>query len=263
MRTYNEFTGAPAFDDIVFETRNKEYGAYILRKNYRHNVTLSLIMAIVIAVLSVIIPYMKMKAADRGANPADRVVSVLTITNLEQPVEQVKVPETPPPPVEIVKQAQYIPPVVVDSINPEEDFGLMTAEDAEKNVRNEEVVDFQVEAMPEIQEVEKEQEPFFKVEEDPSFPGGTQALLKFIYDNVIYPQIAVENNIQGRVIVKFCVTATGSVNQISVVKGLDAEVDKEVIRVVGLLPAFKPGKQSGKPVPVWFILPVAFKLNPV
>ncbi|MGD0755621.1 MAG: energy transducer TonB, partial [Bacteroidales bacterium] len=70
-----------------------------------------------------------------------------------------------------------------------------------------------------------------------------------------------ENNIQGKVIVRFCVTAKGGVNQVSVLKGVDPELDKEAMRVVTTLPPFKPGKQGGKPVPVWYMVPIAFTLK--
>jgi len=96
---------------------------------------------------------------------------------------------------------------------------------------------------------------------EPRAPGGDAALLKYIGENTIYPEIAKENNIQGRVIVRFCVTAKGGVSQVSVLKGVDPELDKEAIRVVNTLPPFKPGKQGGKPVPVWYMVPITFTLK--
>jgi len=103
--------------------------------------------------------------------------------------------------------------------------------------------------------------PFVVVEQMPNFPGGDIALLKHIMENTRYPQIAKENNIQGKVIIRFCVTETGSVNRISVLKGVDPELDKEAIRVVKTLPTFKPGSQGGKPVPVWYMVPITFTLK--
>jgi TonB family protein len=105
-----------------------------------------------------------------------------------------------------------------------------------------------------------EPEPFVVVEEMPMFPGGDTMLLDFLKKNTVYPSAAKENNIQGRVIVRFCITATGAVDKISVLKGVDPEIDKEAIRVVSTLPAFKPGKQGGKPVPVWYMVPISFGL---
>jgi TonB family protein len=103
--------------------------------------------------------------------------------------------------------------------------------------------------------------PFVVVEEMPMFPGGDPALLKFIAENTNYPQAAKENSIQGRVIIRFCVTADGGVNQISVLKGVDPELDAEAIRVVKTLPPFAPGKQGGKAVPVWYMVPITFTLK--
>jgi len=113
----------------------------------------------------------------------------------------------------------------------------------------------------EIQEEEAEPEPFVVVEEMPMFPGGEVALLQYLGDHTNYPEVAKENNIQGRVIVRFCVTSKGGVSQVSVLKGVDPELDEEAMRVVSTLPAFKPGKQGGKPVPVWYMVPITFTLK--
>jgi periplasmic protein TonB len=94
----------------------------------------------------------------------------------------------------------------------------------------------------------------------PTFPGGEQALLKFIAANTQYPEIARENNIEGKVIVRFCVTSKGGVDLVSVFKSVDPELDTEAIRVVKMLPTFKPGKQGGRPVPVWYSVPIAFQI---
>jgi TonB family protein len=108
---------------------------------------------------------------------------------------------------------------------------------------------------------ESETEPFVVVEEMPAFPGGDPALLKYIGENTIYPEISKAQNIQGRVIVRFCVTEKGGVSQISVLKGVSPELDAEAIRVVKTLPVFNPGKQGGKPVPVWYMVPITFSLR--
>jgi TonB family protein len=104
-------------------------------------------------------------------------------------------------------------------------------------------------------------DPFVVVEEMPMFPGGDPELLKYIAENTDYPESAKINNIQGRVIIRFCVTAEGGVSLISVLKGVDPELDAEAIRVVKTLPTFQPGKQGGKPVPVWYMVPITFTLK--
>ena len=103
--------------------------------------------------------------------------------------------------------------------------------------------------------------PYVEVEEMPMFPGGDAALLKFIAQNTMYPESSKAQNIQGRVIIRFCVTAKGSVNQISVLKGVEPDLDAEAMRVVQTLPKFKPGRQSGKDVPVWYMVPITFTLK--
>ncbi|MBE3086707.1 MAG: TonB family protein [Bacteroidetes bacterium] len=108
---------------------------------------------------------------------------------------------------------------------------------------------------------ESDQEPFVVVEEMPQFPGGDTELLKYIAENTKYPETAKKNNIQGRVIIRFCITAKGNVNLVTVIKGVDSELDAEAIRVVSTLPAFKPGRQGGKDVPVWYMVPITFTLN--
>lgn len=251
---------APDFDDIVFEVRNKEYGAYKLRKKYKMTVLVALMVGIIIIATAIITPYLNAKATVNRTNRAERQVEI-KMENLDQPAEQVAPPPPPPPPpTDVVQQQRYVPPQVVDSIKPEDVKQLMTADQAQTEVTNKEVVEVVQQAKEEVQEAEAEPEPFIVVEEMPSFPGGESALNKYIGENLIYPEVAKENNIQGKVIVKFCVTAKGGVNQVSVLKGVDPELDKEAIRVVGTLPTFKPGKQGGKPVPVWYIVPIVFKL---
>lgn len=250
----------PNFDDIVFEFRNKEYGAYLLRKKYSRNIILSLLIGIIILSSAVITPFLNTKALENRKKRAERQIEI-KMENLDQPNETVAPPlPPPPPPSDIVLQAKYIPPVVVDSVKPEETVQLMTADEAQVEVKNEEVVEVVKEIKEEIKEEEPEPEPFVVVEEMPMYPGGDAELLKYLRENAIYPEVAKENNIQGRVIINFCVTSTGEVTKISILKHVDPELDAEAIRVVSTLPKFKPGRQGGKPVPVWYQAYINFKL---
>jgi protein TonB len=256
-----EKNNAPAFDDIVFEERNKEYGAYKLRKKYNRTVSIALAFGIVIIATAVITPYLNAKAAENREKKKERQVEI-KLENLDQPNQQVAPPPPPPPPpTDVVQQQKYVPPQVVDSIKPEDVKQLMTADQAQTEVTNKEVVEVVQQVKEEVQEAEAEPEPFVVVEEMPSFPGGDVALLKYIGEHTQYPEVAKENNIQGKVIIRFCVTAKGGVSQVSVLKGVDPELDKEAIRVVNTLPPFKPGKQGGKPVPVWYMVPITFTLK--
>ena len=257
----NEKINAPAFDDIVFEVRNKEYGAYKLRKKYNRTVLIALSIGIVILATAIITPFISAKAAENSKKRAERQV-VIKMENLDTPHDIVAPPPPPPPPpTDVVQQQKYVPPQVVDSIKPEDVKQLMTADQAQTEVTNKEVVENVQQVTEEVQEAEKEPEPFVVVEEMPTFPGGDVALLKYIGEHTQYPEVAKENNIQGRVIIRFCVTAKGGVSQVSVLKGVDPELDKEAIRVVNTLPPFKPGKQGGKPVPVWYMVPITFTLK--
>jgi protein TonB len=255
-----ELNRIPNFDDIVFENRNKEYGAYKLRKKYNRNVIIGLIISTLILGTAVITPYLNAKAAINKSKRAERQVEI-KMENLDQPNEQVAPPPPPPPPPQDVVQQAYTAPVVVDSVKPEEAVQLMSADQAQVEVRDADVVEEVAVVAEEVQEDVDAAEPFVVVEEMPMFPGGDAAIQKYIGDNVIYPEVAKENNIQGRVIVKFCVTSKGGVDKVEILKGVDPELDAEVVRVVKTLPKFKPGKQGGKPVPVWYTIPINFQLK--
>lgn len=101
---------------------------------------------------------------------------------------------------------------------------------------------------------------FAVVEEKPIFPGGDAALLQFIRDNTRYPPIAKENGIQGRVFVQFVIDVNGKVTNVQIARGVDPYLDQEALRVVRLLPDWKPGRQRGQNVPVSFIVPINFRL---
>ena len=250
---------APPFDDIVFEKRNKEYGAYKIRKKYNRNVMIALLIGTIIIATAIITPYLKASADVNRAKRAERQVEI-KMENLDQPQENVEPPPPPPPPVETVRQMAYVAPVVVDSIKPEDVKQLMTADQAQVEVKNEDV-QVQEQVQEEVKEEEAPQEVFVVVEEMPTFPGGEKAMFDYIYANIQYPEIAKENNIQGRVILRFCVTYKGGVDQVSILKPVDPSLDNEAIRVIKTLPQWKPGKQGGKPVNVWYSLPVVFQLK--
>ena len=93
----------------------------------------------------------------------------------------------------------------------------------------------------------------------PAFPGGEQKLLDYIYKNLKYPESAIKNNIQGKVIVRFLVTKTGKVDSVWVIRSLYPVCDKEAVRVIRSLPKFTPGKQEGKIISVWYTIPIVFK----
>ena len=108
---------------------------------------------------------------------------------------------------------------------------------------------------------DKPAEVFISVEQMPQFPGGDAALLKYLSSHINYPPMAAESNIQGRVVVQFVVDKTGKVGEVTVIRSVDKELDREAVRVCKSLPKFVPGRQNGQPVSVWYTLPVTFKLQ--
>ena len=247
------------FDDIVFEVRNKEYGAFVLRKKYSRNVIISLLSGIVIMATAIITPYFNAKAMENRQEHVERHVEIV-IQNLDQPNEMVVPPPPPPPPI-IIQQVKYVPPIVVDSVKLEDTVRLMTVDEVQTKVKNKDVLEIVKEAKEEVQEGEAEHVPFLSVQEMPEPVGGESVLYKYIADNTHYPVIAKENGIEGKVFVRFCVTSKGAVDQVSILKGVDPDLDAEAIKVVKTFPLFKPGKQDGKPVPVWFSVSINFQIQ--
>lgn len=102
---------------------------------------------------------------------------------------------------------------------------------------------------------------FYGVEKMPQFPGGDEELLKFIKENLRYPKVAAEVGIEGRVTIRFIVNRNGDVTDVKVIRGIDASCDKEAIRVVNMMPKWTPGRQNGQNVPVYYTLPIVYKLQ--
>jgi protein TonB len=249
------------FIDIVFKNRNKEYGAYMLRKKYSSNVIISLLIGVIITAIGVMGPYLNARALGNRQKYTERQVEI-KMENLDQPADQiVPPPPPPPPPTDVVLQQKYVPPVVVDSVKPEDNNQLMTADQAQTEVINKVADEVVQEVKEEVQGENAEPEPFLSVEELPVPPGGYEGLFKYIAHKTVYPVVAKENNIQGKVYIRFCVTSKGDVEQVSILKSVDPELDAEAMRVVKTFPRFTPGKQAGKPVPVWFTVFVNFQLN--
>ena len=161
--------------------------------------------------------------------------------------------ETPPPPPPPAVQAVEVLNVVEDNV--ETESIEVNTEETEQEV----VIAAPVEAPV---EEEEEEVVFVVVESMPEFPGGQQALFKYLSENVKYPVIAQENGIQGRVICQFVVNKDGSIVDVEVVRsGGDPSLDKEAVRVIKSMPKWKPGKQRGKAVRVKYTVPVNFKLQ--
>lgn len=254
MKRKNE--KVPEFDEIIFENRNKSYGAYAIRKKYKSTASLSLLGAIAFSALLIIALSLTQEESKASSGPADDVLFVLS-----KPVDQLVVdpPEIKPPDA-IVKAISNLQPKVVSDSLEEIDFIPIT-DVINATVQNGNVNDTVTYVEPITPEIPVESPIFYVVEEPPAFPGGMSELYKIIGENLVYPQEAQELNIQGRVILKFIVNPDGSTDRIEVMKGVDPLLDNEAVRVVKTLPKFRPGKQGGVPVHVWFTLPVLFKIE--
>lgn len=171
----------------------------------------------------------------------------------EVEIQQTTQETTPPPPPPPVQEVEVLN-VVEDDVETES-IEINTEDDKDVEV----VIAPPVEAPV---EEEEEEVVFVVVETMPEFPGGQQALFKYLSENVKYPVIAQENGIQGRVICQFVVNKDGSIVEVEVVRsGGDASLDKEAVRVIKSMPKWKPGKQRGKAVRVKFTVPVNFRLQ--
>lgn len=266
-----------AWCDLVFEGRNQEYGAYRLRKSTgKRN-----IWSIVIVLIAAVVIFSAI--AIKNVIQANQRVAVTTAVELSsiQTKKQAKVEKKAPVKIEQPKQVEkvkssikFTAPVIKkdEDVKPEEE--MKNQDDLQKTkttigafnvVGNDEIGGEVLKAKEEIAQPEppkeEENKVFDVVEEQPSFPGGQGALMQWLRDNIKYPVIAAENGIEGRVIVQFVVSKSGSISNVAVVRGVDPSLDKEAVRVVSNMPNWTPGKQNGTTVNVRYTLPVTFKLQ--
>ncbi len=215
-------------------------------ENYRGTFMLIGIIVALIAVYFVFgMSKANVKIKDLQGNQSTQVEEEqVAITRRKQP------PPPPPPPQ---KQVSDVIDIVKNNVKINDVFNFdVEADDQTK-------VDFtDVDFSDDEQSTE---EPVVWAEQMPEFPGGDAALHQFIAKHMKYPELAIENDIQGTVYLRFVVLKSGKVGQVQVVRGVDPLLDKEAVRVVKLMPRFKPGMQGGRRVPVWFSLPVVFVLN--
>lgn len=263
------------FLDILFEGKNKEYGAYTLRKQYDRRVAKAVIITICLLLLCVgAIAFTKyMKANSPVEDTPIQKDVVLQQVNVEKP--DLPPPPPPPPapePPKLKTQVKYTPPKVVEDkmVPPDaeppdmsqlKDVAISTVNKAgDPNGIDPGLVQQSgngvTQAAPPANKV------FQFVEQMPSFPGGQQALMEYLRDHVRYPAIARENGIQGTVVVQFVVNTDGSIVEVRTVgakKG--GGLEDEALRVVKSMPKWTPGKQNGRSVRVQFSLPIRFKLR--
>lgn len=271
--------------DLIFEGKNKAFGAYTLRQqsDRRHN--RAMIIVIIGLVLVLIGGYFwgmyndyrrEQKELELQAQLEQQLAAMEELPE-EQPEEEIQQA------VEEPVQEEALPEEILNTIK---DTEIAIAEDNEvtEDITSKDEVqestaaagattfDQGTDDLNVVREhkeeiiVEEKKEPvkeevFTAVEQMPQFPGGDAELLKYIFTHIKYPTMAAENNIQGRVVVKFVVKKDGQVGDVVVLRGRDPDLDKEAQRVVKTLPKFIPGKMNGQAVAVWYTLPINFKLQ--
>ncbi len=215
--------------------------------------TMSVLMGLVIA-LAVMFVSLEWGTYDiKIATASEGVADIIAEEEIEITRPENTPPPPPPPPV---VAAPEVLNVVEDDVKLDQKE-IISSEDTQKAAQTQTYV------APTVVEEEEEsaQQIFTVVEKMPSFPGGDTELFKFLSKSIKYPVIAQENGIQGRVICTFVVNRDGTIVDAEVVRGVDASLDREALRVINSMPKWTPGEQRGKPVRVKYTLPVQFRLQ--
>jgi protein TonB len=272
----NERLLRTSMDDIVFDGRNKSYGAFQLRKLYDKHMTRAMLVGIVFFLLVISSPQIIRMIKGFLPTPKNELEMKEVTLAEPPPIDPKKPPPPPPPKVDpppIKDQIKFVPPVVKkdEEVKEEEPPPPTVEEIKDKEIATETKkgeeggVDASLTEdappAPAVIEEPKEEEPFTYVEQMPTFPDGTEAMYKYIYEKIKYPAIARENGISGQVIVQFVVSKEGDIQKAKVMRGIGGGCNEEALRVVNGMPRWKPGKHNGRAVPVTFTLPIKFVLQ--
>ena len=254
--------------DIVFEGKNKAYGAYVLRNLSDKRHRRALIIISILFVVSLLLPRLIKTVLPEKK---EKMVEVTSLANLkieqEKPPEEIEIAVPPPPPLK--SSIKFTPPVIkpdeVVVVENEvktqqelnEDDKAISIADVE-GTDEENGVDIATlnENMAITQEVVEE--VYGAVDQMPEFPGGEMALRKWISTHIVYPKIASDKGIKGKVYINFVVEKDGSISNVRILKGVDPLLDKEALRVINMLPRWRPGLQGGEPVRVSYNVPINF-----
>ncbi|MDE6277709.1 MAG: energy transducer TonB [Muribaculaceae bacterium] len=271
--------------DIVFEGKNKEFGAYTLRAGSPQRHTKAVIyMAIALAVL---LTLLILSVNGVFSRPEDEQVVTSTDQELatfeaqeeeeieeeEEQIQQFEEPEEIIAPEEVANEQRVTDLLITNDDEFEEE---KAAKDVDKVMENEAqtgVMDVTEgtddlnkktivhEVIAETKPVEEAPVSIAMVEQKPSFPGGEAAMYQWLSSNIQYPAVASEEGIQGRVVVEFVVGKDGSITNVKVLRPRHPALDKEAVRVIKSMPKWVPGRNNGQPVKVTYTLPVTFKLQ--
>ncbi|MEO3403845.1 TonB family protein [Mucilaginibacter sp. CAU 1740] len=258
--------------DVVFNSRNKNYGAYELRRDNSKNTLRALMIAVALFVFIISLPTIinKLKGLIPKAPEKVKITDVVLLP--PPPVDQTKKPPPPPPepPKPKVDQVRFPPPIVkpdneVKEKDPPTVKELAVADPGQKDQKGDPNADIRIDEPVGNSDVKQvvEADPnqiFTSVEQVPEFAGGLEKFGAYLSKNIRYPAVARENNVQGRVICTFVVERDGSLTDIKVVRGIGSGCDEEAIRVLKNSPKWKPGIQNGRPVRVQYSVPISFTL---
>ncbi len=262
MKTKKDKPDVPSLNEIVFENRNKEYGAYVLRKKYNKSLIFSMIIGCFFISATVITPYAILK--ERPIQLTDGSKSKEVVITLSE-ILPIDIPKEDLPKIEPMKEnlQVYVVPKVVDSVSPDETNKFINIDDAKASVKNDSVTEYIPEVKIEIDpEIDNEIKESFTVNEKPTFGmGGDNEFRGWIAKNIIYPPEAVDAELQGKVYLRFVVEKNGSISNVIVVRTPDPILSKEAVRVVEMSPKWTPGKINGSPVRVYVNFPITFTLQ--
>lgn len=262
--------------DMVFENRNKQYGAYVLRNEYDVRIRRAIFYTLSVLTVVVLVKYFGEML--KHTTTITKQTTILELTDIELPKDDIEV-EKPKPPVPEPQQEPQSQPIAatrdvemrvvdnantVDSFLPTEDrHNLEAGLASNANGNTVGVTDGRgTEATYTVAVPEPVIEaPITIAEIMPEFPGGQDALMRYLGENTSYPNTERDLGIEGKAYVRFIVNKDGSISDINVVKKDSPGFGKEGARVVAGMPKFKPGMQQGKPVRVQMVLPFKFKLN--
>lgn len=260
---------ADARNELVFENKNKTYGAYDLRKKYNRTVTIALIITSLSFLLAVCFPMILdwlQQQQDELVVPIDNTVVDLAAP---PPIDETEPPPPPPPPPPVMETVKFTPPVVTDEEVVEEPPPIQTEETPQISTVTQEGTGDDVIIIPDegtgVVEPVKE-EIFTIVEQMPEFPGGAAAMMKWIKDKIEaigYPQMEKEAGISGTCYVTFVVDKEGNVIDAKVLRGVSggSGYDKVALQVVKSMPKWGAGKQNGRAVSVQYNLPIKFTIR--
>jgi periplasmic protein TonB len=260
MKTKANLPESRTLDDIVFENRNKAYGAYALNRKHRKYLLIAFLISLTGVSTVIAVPFLKALNGQSVFRGFDDHITVVMQPTRPESVIPPPPPPPPPPSDELVKQVSYKPPIVVE--NGADEY-IPPMVDVVANTRNKSVTDIipePVDPGPEI--IEPEEPPMIAPQESASFMnGGIDEFRIWVQNNIVYPAIAMESNISGKVIVAFCVNKKGEVVDIELLRGLDKSVDQETLRVIASSPLWKAARQAGSPCKQKFVIPVSFVLT--